>query len=53
MSPKPTSTSSSLRKTNKYDMGGHAEKARQHLVEANRELKLAAETANAAGKKKK
>lgn len=40
-------------KDNKYDMGGHAEKARQHLVEANRELKLAAETANAAGKKKK
>jgi hypothetical protein len=34
-------------------MGGHAEKAREHLVQANQELKLAAEAANAAGKKKK
>lgn len=40
-------------KDNKYDMKGHAEKARQHLVEANQELKLAAEAANAAGAKKK
>jgi hypothetical protein len=28
-------------------MKGHAEKARQHLVEANEELKAAAEAANA------
>lgn len=35
-------------KDNKYDMKGHAEKARQHLVEANQELKAAAEAANAA-----
>jgi flagellar motility protein MotE (MotC chaperone) len=39
-------------KDNKYDMKGHAEKARQLLVEANQELKAAAEAANAAGKKK-
>lgn len=39
-------------KDNKYDMKGHAEKARQLLVEVNKELKLAAEAANAAGKKK-
>ena len=36
-------------KDNKYDMKDHAEKARQLLVEANKELKLAAEAANAAG----
>jgi|SRR5271165_425397 len=35
-------------KDNKYDMKGHAERARQLLVEVNRELKLAAEAANAA-----
>jgi hypothetical protein len=40
-------------KDNKYDMQGHAEKARQLLVEVNKELKLAAEAANAAGAKKK
>jgi hypothetical protein len=42
-------------KDNKYDMQGHAEKAREHLVQANQELKLAAEAANAAnaGHKKK
>lgn len=42
-------------KDNKYDMQGHAEKARQLLVQANQELKLAAEAANAAnaGRKKK
>jgi hypothetical protein len=40
-------------KDNKYDMQGHAEKARQHLVEANQELKLAAEAANAAMMKEK
>ena len=42
-------------KDNKYEMGGHAEKAREHLVQANQELKLAAEAANAAnaGRKKK
>ena len=33
---------------NKGDMQGHAEKARQLLAEANRELKAAAEAANAA-----
>ena len=31
---------------NKWDMHGHAEKARQLLVEVNNELKAAAETAN-------
>jgi hypothetical protein len=42
-------------KDNKNDMQGHAEKARQLLVQANQELKLAAEAANAAnaGEKKK
>ena len=41
-------------KANHDDMRGHAEKARTLLVEANRELKLAAEAANAAnaGRKK-
>ena len=38
-------------KDNRYDMKGHAEKARQLLVEVNKELKLAAEAANAARKK--
>jgi hypothetical protein len=33
-------------KENKWDMHGHAEKARQLLVEVNNELKAAAETAN-------
>jgi hypothetical protein len=32
---------------NHGDMQGHAEKAREHLVAANNELKLAAEAANA------
>lgn len=40
-------------KDNRYDMKGHAEKARQLLVEANNELKAAAEAANAAGAMKK
>lgn len=35
-------------KANRYDMKGHAEKARQLLNEANQELKAAAEAANAA-----
>ena len=35
-------------KDNRYDMHGHAEKARQLLVEVNQELKAAAEAANAA-----
>jgi len=39
-------------KANHGDMRGHAEKARSLLVEANKELKLAAEAANAAEKKK-
>lgn len=34
-------------KDNHYDMKGHAEKARQLLVEVNNELKAAAEAANA------
>lgn len=33
---------------NKGDMQGHAEKARQFLAQANRELKAAAEAANSA-----
>jgi hypothetical protein len=40
-------------KDNKDDMQGHAEKARDLLVQVNKELKLAAEAANAAGAKKK
>jgi hypothetical protein len=34
-------------KDNRYDLKGHAERARQLLVQANEELKLAAEAANA------
>ncbi|RKP50747.1 hypothetical protein [Trinickia fusca] len=34
-------------KANEWDLGGHAEKARQLLVQANEELKQAAEFANA------
>lgn len=37
-------------KDNRYDMKGNASNARKHLVEAAEELKLAAETANAAKK---
>jgi len=33
-------------KANEFDLGGHAEKAKGLLDEANRELKLAAATAN-------
>lgn len=33
-------------KDNRYALGGHAEKARQLLVQANEELKAAASTAN-------
>jgi hypothetical protein len=39
-------------KQNSDDMQGHAEKARQFLIQANQELKLAALSANAAQKKK-
>jgi hypothetical protein len=39
-------------KDNRYDMKGHAEKARQLLVEVNNELKAAAEAANASMRKK-
>jgi hypothetical protein len=39
-------------KDNRYDMKDHAEKARQLLMQADQELKAAAEAANAAGKKK-
>jgi hypothetical protein len=41
------------RKDNTYDMKGHAEKARQYLAQANQELKLAAEAANAANARQK
>lgn len=37
-------------KDNKWDMHGHAEKARELLVQVNNELKAAAETANRRGK---
>ena len=40
-------------KDNRYDMHGHASKARQLLVQVNEELKLAAEDANSANAKKK
>lgn len=40
-------------KDNKYDMKGHADKARQLLIQVNNELKAAAELANAAAAKKK
>jgi hypothetical protein len=40
-------------KDNKYDMQGHADKARDLLVQANQELKRAAEAANAAIAKQK
>ena len=40
-------------KDNRYDMKGHADKARDLLVEVNKELKLAAEAANAAMAKEK
>lgn len=33
-------------KANKDELGGHAEKAKEHLVEADRELKMAAEFAD-------
>jgi hypothetical protein len=40
-------------KDNHYDTKGHAEKARELLVQVNRELKLGAEAANAARMKEK
>jgi len=33
-------------KANEWDLGGHAQKAKELLAEVNQELKLAAETAN-------
>jgi hypothetical protein len=39
-------------KDNRYDMKGHAEKARALLVQVNQELKLAAEAANEGMKRK-
>jgi hypothetical protein len=36
-------------KANEYDLGGHAQKAKDLLEQANRELKAAAETSNANG----
>lgn len=38
-------------KDNRYDMRGHAEKARQLLVQVNQELKAAADSADASMKK--
>jgi len=40
-------------KDNRYDMKGHAEKARDLLVQVNNELKLAATAANEGGPKRK
>lgn len=40
-------------KDNRYDMQGHATKARQLLVQVNEELKIAAEEANAANASQK
>lgn len=37
---------------NHYDMRGHAERARELLVQANVELKLAAEAANTAARRR-
>lgn len=37
----------------KYDMQGHAEKARQLIMQASEELKYAAEAANASQQRKK
>jgi hypothetical protein len=37
---------------NEFDLGGHAQKAKQLLEEVNNELKLAAEQSNANRKKK-
>lgn len=39
-------------KENKYDMKGHAARARQLLVQVNQELKAAAEAADAPGAQK-
>ena len=36
-------------KANEFDLGGHAQKAKDLLEQANRELKEAAETSNAHG----
>jgi len=43
---------SDAQKFDKYDMQGHAEKARALLVQVNQELKLAAMSSNAASQKK-
>jgi hypothetical protein len=40
-------------KANEYDMQGHAQKAKDLLDQANNEIKLAAEAANAANAEKK
>ncbi len=40
-------------KDNRYDMHGHAKNARQFLVQASQEMKLAAEDADAAEYQKK
>ena len=39
-------------KDNRYDMKDHAEKARQLLMQADEELKAAAEAANAGGRRR-
>lgn len=33
-------------RANEWDLGGHAQKAKEHLDNANREIKIAAEAAN-------
>ena len=33
-------------RANEYDLGGHAQKAKEHLEAASREIKLAAEVSN-------
>jgi hypothetical protein len=38
---------SAAQRANEWDLGGHAQKAKELLEQADRELKLAAETANA------
>ena len=45
--------SETAQKDNKYDMKGHADKARQLLVQASAELKQAAEAASAPTPQKK
>jgi hypothetical protein len=48
-----TQSIAKAQQVNKEDMQGHAEKARQLLVQANQELKAAAAASNAAANHKK